>query len=165
MWERKLRCALARALLHRRAAQAHRTPRQTPWSLGGALGKLVAMRNETVDMKILYLNNNPNLTMDQWALESEPMTNPKLVTEPESTELLDRLGPGWQLRLHDGAIIDHILKVIHKHREGSRIHTSLSNSPRWLRPGARQKTTLTLARPLSLSSPQESPLDQVKRLA
>jgi hypothetical protein len=81
--------------------------------------------------------------MDQWALESEPMTNPRLLAEPELTELLDRL-PDWQLRLHDGAIIDHILKVINKHREGSRSHVSRSNSPRRLRAGARQKTTLTL---------------------
>jgi hypothetical protein len=57
--------------------------------------------------------------MDQWALESEPMTNPKLLAEPKSTELLDRLTPDWQSHLHDGAIIDHILKVINKHREGS----------------------------------------------
>jgi hypothetical protein len=48
-----------------------------------------------------------------------PMTNPKLLAEPESTELFDRLTPDWQLHLHDGAIIDHILKVIDKRREGS----------------------------------------------
>jgi hypothetical protein len=52
--------------------------------------------------------------MDQWALESEPMTNPKLLAEPESTELLDRLTPDWQLHLHDDAIIDHVLKVINR---------------------------------------------------
>jgi hypothetical protein len=103
--------------------------------------------------------------MDQWALESEPMTNPKLLAEPESTELLDRLTPDWQLHLHDGAIIDHLLKVINKHREGSRSHTSLSNSPRRLRPGARQKTTLTLARFLPSSGSRESSSDQVKKPA
>jgi hypothetical protein len=32
------------------------------------------------------------------------MTNPKILTEPGS-ELLDRLAPDWQLRLHDGAVI------------------------------------------------------------
>ncbi len=74
------------------------------------------------------------------------MNNPKLLTEPESTALLDRLAPNWQLRLHDGAIIDHILKVINRPCEAYRTHALLSNSPRWLRPRARQKTTLTLTR-------------------
>jgi hypothetical protein len=114
---------------------------------------------------MLYLNDNPNLTMDERGLESEPetMTNPKLLAE--STELLDSLAPNWQLHLDDGAIIDHILEVINRHRADSRSHTSLSHSPRWFRPGARQETTLTLPRPLSSSSPQESSSDQVKRLA
>jgi len=123
------------------------------------------MRNETVDMRILYSNNKPNLTMDQWALESEPMTSPELLAEPESTELLDRLTRDWQLHLHDGAIIDHILKVINRHREGSGSHMSLSSSPRRLRPGARQKTRLTLARPLPFSGSRESSSDQVKKPA
>jgi hypothetical protein len=56
----------------------------------------VATANETrsqgvVDMRVFYLNNHPDLTRDQLALESEPMTIPKLRTEPESTELLERL--------------------------------------------------------------------------
>ena len=51
------------------------------------------------------------------ALESEPVTNPKLLTEPESTELLDRIAPNWQFRLHDDAVIDHILKVINRPRK------------------------------------------------
>jgi hypothetical protein len=33
------------------------------------------------------------------------MTNPKILTEPGS-ELLDCLAPDWQLRLHNGAVID-----------------------------------------------------------
>jgi hypothetical protein len=115
-------------------------------------------------MRILYLNDDPNLTMDEWALEKgpEPMTNPKLLAEPESTELLDSLAPNWQLHLDDGAIIDHILEVINKHHAESGSHTSQSNSPRWLRPGARQETTLP--RPLSSSGPQQSSSDQMKRL-
>jgi hypothetical protein len=115
-------------------------------------------------MRMLYSNDNPNLTMDE-GLESEPepMTNPKLLAE--STELLDSLAPNWQLHLDDGAIIDHILEVINRHGAYSRSHTSLSNSPRRLRPGARQEITLTLPRLLSSSSPQESSSDQVKRLA
>ena len=70
-----------------------------------------------VDMRVLNLNNNPDLARDQLALESEPMTNPKLLTEPESTEPLDRLAPNWRLRLHDDAVIDHILKVISRPRK------------------------------------------------
>jgi hypothetical protein len=46
-------------------------------------------------MRIIYLNNIPDLTRDQLALESEPMANPKLLTEPKSIELLDRLAPNW----------------------------------------------------------------------
>ncbi len=41
------------------------------------------------------------------------MTNTKLLTGPESTDLLDRLAPDWPLLLYDGAVIDHILKVIY----------------------------------------------------
>jgi hypothetical protein len=95
-------------------------------------------------MRVLYLNNNPDLARDQLALESEPMTNPKLLAAPESTELLDRIAPNWQLRLHDAAVIDHILKVINRPGKTYRSHASPSNSPRWLRPRARRKTTLTL---------------------
>jgi hypothetical protein len=61
------------------------------------------------------------------------MTNPKKLIEPGSTELLDRLAPDWQLRLHDGALIDHILEVINRPRKPYRSHASRSNSPR--RPG------------------------------
>ena len=70
-----------------------------------------------VDMRILYLNKTPELSRDQVALESEPVTNPKLLTEPESSELLDRIAPNWQFRLHDDAVIDHILKVINRPRK------------------------------------------------
>jgi hypothetical protein len=80
------------------------------------------MRNDprcpfVVDMRILYLNNIPDLTRDQLALESEPMANLKLLTEPKSTELLDCVAPNWKLRLRDGAVIDHILKVINGPRK------------------------------------------------
>jgi len=43
------------------------------------------------------------------------MTKPKL-TEPECADLLGRLAPDWPLLLHDGAVIDHILKVINNAR-------------------------------------------------
>jgi serine/threonine-protein kinase RsbW len=42
-------------------------------------------------MRVFYLNNNPDLTRDQLALESEAVTITKLLTEPESIELLERL--------------------------------------------------------------------------
>ena len=42
-------------------------------------------------MRAFYLNNNPDSTRDRLALESEPTTIPKVLTEPESSELLERL--------------------------------------------------------------------------
>jgi hypothetical protein len=68
-------------------------------------------------MRILYLTETPVLPRHQVVLESELVTNPKLLTEPESIELLDRLAPDWQIRLHDDAVIDHILKVIGRPRK------------------------------------------------
>jgi hypothetical protein len=52
------------------------------------------------------------------------MTKPKL-TGPECADLLDRLAPDWPLLLHDGAVIDHILKVINnaRGRTGVKGHT------------------------------------------
>jgi hypothetical protein len=69
-------------------------------------------------MRILHLNENPDLTSDLLALDSEPISNPKTLPPPES-KLLDRLAPHWQLRLRDGAVIDHILKMINKPRPSS----------------------------------------------
>jgi hypothetical protein len=93
---RALRCALATALLHLagQPGASHAPPKNSRYQ--DALGNSVATGNETpcqgvVDMRVFYLNNNPDLTRDQLALESEPMTIPKLLTEPESTELLERL--------------------------------------------------------------------------
>jgi hypothetical protein len=42
-------------------------------------------------MRILYLGENPDLTRDRLALGGESMANPKILSEPESTELPDRL--------------------------------------------------------------------------
>jgi len=86
-----------------------------------------------VDMRVLYLDGNPNLTRDQLAPEGESMTNPRILTEPESTELLDRLAPDWPLLLYDGAVIDHILKMINRPRP-SRSHEPRHSSPRFRRP-------------------------------
>jgi hypothetical protein len=108
-------------------------------------------RSLVSSMRILRLNEKPDLTKDPWALASEPVTKSKIFPAPES-ELLDRLAPGWQLRLHDGAVIDHILEVINKPRKSRRNRASLSNRPRWLRPGARQKAPVTLPQPLYSSS-------------
>jgi hypothetical protein len=74
-------------------------------------------RQCAADMRILYLTETPGLPRHQVVLESELVTNPKLLTEPESIELLDRLAPDWQIRLHDDAVIDHILKVIGRPRK------------------------------------------------
>jgi hypothetical protein len=37
-------------------------------------------------MRVLYLDGNPDLTRDQLAPEGEPMTNPKILAEPEPTD-------------------------------------------------------------------------------
>jgi hypothetical protein len=79
------------------------------------------------------------------------MTNPMILTEPESTGLLDRLAPHWQLRLYDGAVIDHILKMINQPRP-SGSHEARQSSPRF--PG-----------PLPSSGPRETSPDQVKKPA
>ena len=114
------------------------------------LGKSLAVWNEThgslLIMRILHLNENADLTRDLSAPESEPISDPKIWPAPES-ELLDRLFPGWQLRLHDDAVIDHILEVINTPRKPYRSHASRSTSPRRLRPGVRGKTASTLTRP------------------
>jgi hypothetical protein len=139
------------------------------FGLEEGLGKSVVVWNEThrslaVNMRILHLNENPDLTRYLLTLESEPISNPKIFPAPES-ELLDRLAPDWQLRLHSGVVIDHILGVINKPRKPHRRHAPLSNSPRPLRPGVRQKTTLRLPRPLNSSGLREFSSDQVNRLA
>ena len=79
------------------------------------------------------------------------MTNPRILTEPKSAELIDRLAPHWQLRLYDGAVIDHILKVINEPRR-SRGHEARQSSPRF--PG-----------PSPSSGSRESSVDQVKEPA
>jgi hypothetical protein len=135
-------------------SQAHRAPRQTLWSLGarksGALRDLSRCR-AAVNMRILY-NKRP--------VGSEPMTNPRILTEPKSTELIHRLAPHWQLRLYDGAVIDHILKVINEPRR-SRSHESRQSSPRQSSPH--------FPGPLPSSGPSsgfgESSSDQVKKPA
>jgi hypothetical protein len=127
-------------------------------------GRLVAVwknthRSLAANMRILDWNENSDLTRDLLALESEPISNPETFPAPES-ELLDHLAPDWQLRLHDGAVIDHILDVINTPRTPHRSHASLSNVRRRPRPGVREKTALTLPRPLYFSGPREFSSDQ-----
>lgn len=115
----------------RRVTKAHRAPRQTLW-VSGWLGKSVAVWNETfrrlvVNMRILHLNENRNLTRDSWTRENESIRNPKSCPPPEP-ELLDRLAPNWQVRLHDGAVIDHILEMINKPRKAARSHAARPSS-------------------------------------
>jgi hypothetical protein len=118
-------------------------------------------------MRVLDLDGNP-LTRDQLVLEGEPMTNPmtnpKILAARESAKLLDRLAPDWPLLLYDGAVIDHILKVINNARTPHKGHAS-SRLPSRRPPRTRRKTILTLPGPLASSGPQESSSDQVKRLA
>ena len=101
-------------------------------------------------MRSLHVNENPNLTRDQLALESEPISNPKTFSAPKS-EIFDRLAPDSQLRLHDGTVIDHILKMINQPRP-SRSHDARQSSQRF-------------PRPLRSSGSREPSSDQVKRLA
>ncbi len=132
------------------------------------LGDSVPGCNEThrglvVNMRILHLNKDPDLTRYLLAPGSEPISNLKIFPASEP-ELLDR-APDWQLRLHDGAVIDHIREVIHKPRKPCRSHASLSKAPRPLPAGVRQKTTLTLPRPLNSSGLWKFSSDQARRLA
>ena len=48
--------------------------------------------------------------------EGESATKSKLLTEAAATKQLDRIAPDWPLHLHDGAVIEHILKVINNPR-------------------------------------------------
>ena len=151
----------------RRAARLILRPAKH-FGLQEGLKKSVAAWNKThrslvVNMRILHLNEDPHLTRDRLALESEPIGNLKTFPASES-ELLDRLAPDWRLPRHDGAVIDHTLEVMGKPRKPYRSHASLSNSWRRLRPGVRQKTTLTLPRPLNSSGLRKFSSDQ-KRLA
>jgi len=65
------------------------------------------------------------------AREAESATKPKLLTEAEAKKQLDRIAPEWPLHLNDGAVIDHILKVINNPRASPyRNHATLPCPPR-----------------------------------
>jgi len=93
------------------------------------------------------------------------MTKPKL-TEPECADLLGRLAPDWPLLLHDGAVIDHILKVINNARGSYRSRGSYP--PRFRsrqRFRVRRKTVLARPQLLPAFPRSESGSDHVKRPA
>jgi hypothetical protein len=48
--------------------------------------------------------------------EGAPDSRNKVLTESEATKQLDRIAPDWPQHLYDGAVIDHILKVINNPR-------------------------------------------------
>jgi gamma-glutamyltranspeptidase len=94
------------------------------------------------------------------------MSKPKLLTGPECADLLDRLAPDWPLLLYDGAVIDHILKVINNARGPHRSQRSYQPRLRSRqRVRVRQKTVLAQPQLLRASAPSESGSDPVKRLA
>jgi hypothetical protein len=72
-----------------------------------------------INMRILHLNEDLDLTRGLSALESERTSDSETFPGPES-ESLDHIAPDWQLRLHDGVVIDHILEVINRPRKSSR---------------------------------------------
>jgi hypothetical protein len=76
--------------------------------------------------------------------KSKSVTRPKGLTESEATEQLNRIAPDWPTRLHDGAVIDHILKVINQSRT-SRTETMRRQSARRAatRSAARAASTVT----------------------
>jgi hypothetical protein len=94
-------------------------------------------------MRILQLNEKSDPRKDLFGPESEPVNDPKTIPVPES-ELLDRLAPDWQLRLRDGAVVVHILEVIHRPSRYNRSRASLSSCSRPLRHRVRQQTALLL---------------------
>jgi hypothetical protein len=105
-------------------------------------------------------------------LEGISMTKPEVLSEPESTELLERHAPDWPLLLQ-GAVIDHVLKAINNARRPYTKHEILLYPPlfpprrvRSRRPlGVRCKTMLARPRLLPSSGPPEYAPNQVKRLA
>jgi hypothetical protein len=70
--------------------------------------------------------------------KSKSVTRPKVLTESEATEQLNRIAPDWPTRLYDGAVIDHILKVINQPRR--------SRTENMRRESARRAATRSAAR-------------------
>jgi hypothetical protein len=75
--------------------------------------------------------------------KSKSVTRPKLLTESEATEKLDRIAPDWPIHLYDGAVIDHILKVINQPRI-SRTQNMRRESARRAATRSRGRATLRL---------------------
>jgi hypothetical protein len=77
--------------------------------------------------------------------EGESVSKPELLTEAEATKQLGRIAPNWPLHLYDGAVVDHILKVINNPRTS---RTEITRRYRARRPQTRSTgratSTLTL---------------------
>lgn len=76
--------------------------------------------------------------------KTKSVTRPKVLTESEATEQLNRIAPDWPTRLYDGAVIDHILNVINQPRR-SRTENMRRESARraTTRSGGRAASTVT----------------------
>jgi hypothetical protein len=75
--------------------------------------------------------------------KSKSVTRPKVLTESEATEQLNRIAPDWPTRLYDGAVIDHILKVINEPRR-SRTENMRHESARRAAARSRDRATSRL---------------------
>lgn len=77
--------------------------------------------------------------------EGQSVSKPKALREAEGTKQLDRIAPDWPLHLYDGAVIDHILKVINEPRASRTEITRRYRARRAAgRPTDRATSTLTL---------------------
>jgi len=63
------------------------------------------------NISVIDTSSHPRLVQ-----EGESVSKPRRLREAEAISQLDRIAPNWQLHLHDGAIIDHILEVINNPR-------------------------------------------------
>ena len=71
--------------------------------------------------------------------EGQSVSKPKALREAEGSKQLDRIAPDWPLHLYDGAVIDHILKVINEPRAS---RTEITRRYRARRAAARPTTAL-----------------------
>jgi hypothetical protein len=175
---RELRCALAHSPSPGWPGASHAPPTIQvirSWEAVGSQWQC-GMRLRLPDVQ--QIQNSPTQPQsrskgNRLVLEGISMTKPKVLSEPESTELLERLAPDWPLLLQDGAVIDHVLKVINNARRPYTKHEILLYPPlfpprrvRSRRPlGVRCKTMLARPRLLPSSGPPEYASNQVKRLA
>lgn len=70
--------------------------------------------------------------------EGELAIKPKLLAQAEASKQLERIAPDWTVHLYDGAVIDHILKVINS------LRTSRAETTRRYRAPPRADSDLAL---------------------